>query len=168
MAEPRRGPVLTFFAVIFVLLAIQILLKPLRLEGPNTGFVFFGTRLQGSSALVGVPFALFLLAYASAIWRMRRHALPMAYVYAVRALEPVTVRHQSAATADAGGIDVRNRVQHSRDRGLVVGGGVADEAEEPVGLNGRRARVDAAAVLSWQDSTRGRFALDGRAPARVR
>src|SRR5438552_485710 len=86
MAESKRGPVLTVFAGIFVLLAIQDLLKPLRLEGPDTGLVFFGTRLQGPSAVVGAPFALFLLTYAFAIWRMRRYALPMAYAYAVYVL----------------------------------------------------------------------------------
>jgi hypothetical protein len=82
MEETKRGGMLTFFAVAFALLAIEDLLKPFGLEGPDTGFVFFGTRLQGSSAVVGVMFSVFLLMYALGIWRMRRYALPMAYAYA--------------------------------------------------------------------------------------
>lgn len=83
MAESRRGGALTFFAAIFVLLAIQDLLKPFRLEGPDTGFVFLGHRLVGPYAYVGALMALFLLTLAVAIWQMRRLALPMAYAYAV-------------------------------------------------------------------------------------
>lgn len=82
MAESRRGGLLTFFAVIFVLLAIQDLLKPFRLEGPDTGFVFLGTRLVGPYAFAGALMSLFLLTLAFAIWRMRRFAIPMAYAYA--------------------------------------------------------------------------------------
>ncbi len=83
MAESKRGAALTFFAVIFALLAIQDLLKPFGLEGPDTGFVFLGHRLVGPYAFVGALMALFLLTLAFAIWRMRRLALPMAYAYAV-------------------------------------------------------------------------------------
>jgi len=81
--QPRRGAALTFFAVLFVVLAIEDFLKPFRLEGPDTGIVFFGHRLQGTGAYVGWLVAAFLVVYALGIWRMRRYALTMAYVYAI-------------------------------------------------------------------------------------
>lgn len=81
--EPKRGRVLSMFAVLFVLLAISNLLKPFRLEGSDTGFVFFGQRLSGTAnAIIGPLFGIYLLVYAFSIWRMRRLALPMAYAYA--------------------------------------------------------------------------------------
>lgn len=83
MDESRRGPLLTFFVFLFLLLAIEDFLKPFRLEGPDTGIVFFGNRLQGHGAFVGWAVAAFLVIYALGIWRMRRYALAMAYAYGV-------------------------------------------------------------------------------------
>jgi hypothetical protein len=80
---PRRGPALTTFAVLFGLLAVSNLLKPLQIGGARTGFVFFGQRLSGTpNAILGPLFGLYLLVYAVGIWRLRRFALPMAYAYA--------------------------------------------------------------------------------------
>jgi hypothetical protein len=83
MTERRRGRALTTFAVLFAVLAVSNLLKPLRLGGEQTGFVLFGERLSGTAnAVAGPLFGAFLLAYAAGIWRMRRFALGMAYAYA--------------------------------------------------------------------------------------
>jgi hypothetical protein len=81
--ESKRGLALTVFAVLFVLLAIEDVLKPFGLEGPTTGLVFFGTRLSGTAdAIMGPLFGVFLLVYAAAIWRMRLYAFYIAYGYA--------------------------------------------------------------------------------------
>ena len=80
----RRGSILTVLAVLLVLLGIEDILKPLRLEGPTTGLVFFGTRLSGTAdAILGPLVGIFLLIYAAAIWRMRPYAIYLAYGYAV-------------------------------------------------------------------------------------
>ena len=82
-AEPQRGRILSIFAVLFVLLAISNLLKPFGFEGSETGFVFLGRRLSGpANAIMGSLFGIFLLVYAFRIWRMKRSALVMGYVYA--------------------------------------------------------------------------------------
>jgi len=82
-AEPQRGRILSIFAVLFVLLAISNLLKPFGFEGSETGFVFLGRRLSGAAnAIMGPLFGIFLLVYAFRIWRMKRSALVMGYVYA--------------------------------------------------------------------------------------
>ncbi|HYL59032.1 MAG TPA: hypothetical protein VEU51_09185, partial [Candidatus Acidoferrales bacterium] len=84
MNESKRGTVLTAISVLLVLLAIEDILKPFHLEGPTTGLVFFGTRLSGvKDAIIAPLFGLFLLFYASTIWRMRLMALTVAYGYAV-------------------------------------------------------------------------------------
>jgi len=81
--EPKRGRVLSMFAVLFVLLAISNLLKPFRFEGSDTGFVFFGQRLTGpANAIAGPLFGMYLLVYAFGIWRMKRYALAMGSAYA--------------------------------------------------------------------------------------
>jgi len=78
----NRGTALTVFAVLFGMLAISNLLKPLQLGGDRTGFVLFGKRLSGTPNLVVGPlFALFLALYAASIWTMRRRALWMARLY---------------------------------------------------------------------------------------
>ena len=79
----KRAPVLTLLAVVLVLLAVTDLLKPLRLEGADTGLVFLGRRLDSAtSAVVGPLVSVFLLVYAAGIWRLRGWALPMAWLYA--------------------------------------------------------------------------------------
>lgn len=79
-----RGPALTTAAILFGVLAVSNLLKPLQLGGEQTGFVLFGERLIGlANTVAGPVFGAFLLAYAAGIWGMRRWALPLAWVYAL-------------------------------------------------------------------------------------
>ncbi len=84
MASEQRGPALTTFAILFGVLAVSNLLKPLQLGGAqHTGFVFFGHRTSGTfNAILGPLFGIYLLVYALGIWRLRRFALPMSYAYA--------------------------------------------------------------------------------------
>src|SRR5258706_16026028 len=83
MAKASRGTALTVFAVLFGLLAVSNLLKPLQI-GSQTGFVLFGKRLSGlPNTIFGPLFGLFLAAYATGIWGMRRRALPMGIAYAI-------------------------------------------------------------------------------------
>lgn len=87
MAQSQRGMWLTVCAVLFVLLAVSNLLKPLQFGGARTGFVFFGTRLSGSANSVAGPlFGIYLLAYAYGIWTMRRFAVGMGHAYAAYVL----------------------------------------------------------------------------------
>lgn len=83
MNENKRGALLTTLAILFAILAVTDILKPLKLEGATTGLVFFGTRLSGTAnAVLGPLLGLALLAYAAGIWRMRRYAMPFGWVYA--------------------------------------------------------------------------------------
>jgi tryptophan-rich sensory protein len=84
VAETKRSGLLTLFAVLFLLAAIEDLLKPFRLEGPTTGLVFFGTRLSGlANAVIAPVVGIFLLIYAAGIWRMQRYTVYLAYGYAI-------------------------------------------------------------------------------------
>src|SRR5262245_58240859 len=79
--KPSRGPVLTTCAVLFALLALSNLSKPL--SGGKAGFVFLGTKTVGvANAILGPTFGLFLLIYALGIWQQKRFALPLAWAYA--------------------------------------------------------------------------------------
>ena len=70
--------------LLFAILAITDILKPLKLEGPTTGLVFFGQRQTGQNNLIlGPLMGLILLFYAAGIWRMRRYALYLGSLYAV-------------------------------------------------------------------------------------
>jgi hypothetical protein len=83
MAMRARGPWLTTAAVLFGVLAVSNLSKPLQMGGARTGFVFFGERLSGMpNMILGPLFGIFLAVYAVGIWRMKRWALPMAWAYA--------------------------------------------------------------------------------------
>lgn len=83
MPQAQRGRALTIFAILFGLLAVSNLLKPLQFGGEHTGFVFFGSRLSGmANTIIGPLFGIFLAVYAYGIWNMRRFALPMAHAYA--------------------------------------------------------------------------------------
>jgi len=83
MTETGRDRILTVCAVLFGVLALSNFLKPLQLEGAQTGFVLFGTRLSGTAnAVAGPLFGLYLATYAAGIWRTKRYALPMGQVYA--------------------------------------------------------------------------------------
>lgn len=84
MANSRRGTALTVLAILFAILAVSDILKPLHLEGPTTGLVFFGKRLSGApNAILGPIFGIVLLIYAAGIWRMSRYALYLGYAYAI-------------------------------------------------------------------------------------
>jgi hypothetical protein len=73
---------LRVLAVLFALLAVSNLAKPIEV-GMDQGFVFFGRRLSGTPNLIAAwTFAVFLLGYASALWRERASALPMGIAYA--------------------------------------------------------------------------------------
>lgn len=83
--ETRRGPVLTTFAVLFALLALSNISKPL--SGGRAGFVFFGTKTAGvANAVLAPAFGTFLLIYALGIWQQKRFAVPMAWAYAAYVL----------------------------------------------------------------------------------
>jgi hypothetical protein len=100
MEQGKRGATLTVFAILFAILAVSNLAKPFQIEGPQTGFVFFGTRLAGTwNDVVGPLFGIFLLVYAAGIWRMKRYALPMGCAYAVYVILNLTlysVKHRGA------------------------------------------------------------------------
>ncbi len=84
MANSKRSTALTVLAILFAILAVSDILKPLHLEGPTTGLVFFGKRLSGTpNAILGPILGIFLLTYAADIWRMRRYAIPLGYAYAI-------------------------------------------------------------------------------------
>lgn len=83
MGDSRRGPLLTTIAILFAILALTDLLKPLKLEGPTTGLVFFGIRQSGVANLIlGPLMGLILLFYAAGIWRLRRYAMALGWLYA--------------------------------------------------------------------------------------
>jgi len=83
MAQAERGNVLTVFAVLFAILAVSNLLKPLQLN-EATGFVLFGARLSGMpNAIAGILAGLYLLVYAYGIWHMKRFVVGMAHAYAL-------------------------------------------------------------------------------------
>ncbi len=84
MANSRRGGGLTALAILFAILAVSDILKPLHLEGPTTGLVFFGKRLSGTpNAILGPILGIILLSYAAGIWRMHRYAMYLGYAYAI-------------------------------------------------------------------------------------
>jgi hypothetical protein len=96
MPEAKRSRVLTVFAFLLVLLAVEDFLKPFR-PGPaathpfgvrvQSGIVFFGTRPEGALAYVaGWLVATFLICLAIGIWQMRGFARAMASCYAVYVL----------------------------------------------------------------------------------
>ena len=43
MADSRRSTGLTILAILFAILALSDILKPLHLEGPTTGLVFLAS-----------------------------------------------------------------------------------------------------------------------------
>ena len=84
MANSKRSTALTTLAILFAILAVTDILKPLHLEGSTTGLVFFGKRLSGvPNAILGPILGIFLLTYAAGIWRMRRYAMSLGFAYAI-------------------------------------------------------------------------------------
>src|ERR1019366_10031340 len=83
MADSKRGGMLTTLAILFAILALTDILKPLHLEGPTTGLVFLGERLSGTpDAILGLLLGIILLIYAAGIWRMSSYAMYLGYGYA--------------------------------------------------------------------------------------
>jgi hypothetical protein len=87
MPSPTRGTALTTAAILFGVLAVSNLLKPLQIGGAQTGFVFLGERLSGTAnTVLGPLFGVYLAAYAIGIWGLRRYAVPMGRLYAAYVL----------------------------------------------------------------------------------
>lgn len=79
----RARGLLRIFGLLFCVLAVSNLLKPLELS-EQQGFVFLGQRLRGTANLVMGPLmGCFLLAYGIGVLGLRRWALPLAVGYAV-------------------------------------------------------------------------------------
>lgn len=73
--------ILRAFAVLFGLLAVSNLLKPLGFD-ENQGFVFMGRRLAGTPNMIaGWSFAAFLAWYALSLWKEKASALPLGIAY---------------------------------------------------------------------------------------
>ena len=80
--RPLRGGLLSILAVLMGVLALTNFTKSIPVTS-DTGFVFFGERLAGlPSAVAGAIAGLVLLSYALGIWRLRRWALPLGWLYA--------------------------------------------------------------------------------------
>ncbi len=78
----NRGKPLTALAVLFGLLAFSNFIKFVPVTD-DTGFVLFGERLAGTANIVAGGIAgTILVVYAMGIWRLRRWALPLGWVYA--------------------------------------------------------------------------------------
>lgn len=99
MAAVKRSAILTLFAILLVMLAIEDFVKPLltphvatvagaRVQG---AIVFFGMRLHGKLMFVGWLVGAFLLTLAIGIWRMRRYATVMANCYAAYVLANIAI-----------------------------------------------------------------------------
>ncbi|HYC54485.1 MAG TPA: hypothetical protein VEL28_06075 [Candidatus Binatia bacterium] len=73
---------LRIFAVLFGLLALSDLIKPLELiEGE--GFVFLGRRLSGvPNVIAALSFAAYLAVYAASLWQAHARSLAMGLAYA--------------------------------------------------------------------------------------
>jgi hypothetical protein len=83
--------VLKGFAVLFSLLAISNMLKPLQLSD-DVGFVLLGQRLDGTANQIAGPlFGLFLAVYAMSIFAMKTYALPLGMAYAVYVIVNLTM-----------------------------------------------------------------------------
>ncbi len=101
MTAPRT---LKAFAVLFSLLAISNLLKPLQLSD-NVGFVLLGQRLTGTANMVAGPlFGLYLAAYALGIFRLRAYAVPMGVVYAAYVIANLVAWMTTSPHAGEGGM----------------------------------------------------------------
>jgi hypothetical protein len=82
MTTTARGRYLTIAAILFALLGVSDLLKPLELT-PEEGLVFFGERLKGTpNMILGPLFGAYLLTYAYGIWNLRAFAPKLGRWYA--------------------------------------------------------------------------------------
>jgi hypothetical protein len=113
----RRGGFLTLMAVLFVLAMLVDVLKALSrprppgytvagLQMPPTGIVVLGVRHAGTGAgILALLVAAVLFIYAVGIWRMKRYALTIAWLYAAHVILNVTLftsRNPAPQTPGAG------------------------------------------------------------------
>lgn len=99
----RRGGFLTLMAVLFALGMLVDVLKALSkplpsgykvagLQMPPTGIVVLGVRHAGAgTGTLALLVAAVLFFYSVGIWRMRRYALVMAWLFAAYAIVNVTL-----------------------------------------------------------------------------
>ena len=81
MDRPKPGVTLTILALLFVLVAIESILKPYA-SGPESGFMLLGFRTDGLlEAIVARVHAVLMLGLAYGIWRLKRFALYFLLVY---------------------------------------------------------------------------------------
>lgn len=99
----KRGGFLTVMAVLLALAMVVDVLKALSkplppgskvagLQMPPSGIVVLGVRHTGAgSTILALLVAAVLFFYAVGIWRMKRYALPVAWLYAAYAIINVTL-----------------------------------------------------------------------------
>ena len=86
-------------AILFALVVVVDLLKALTTPKPGMagkmppiGIVFLGVRHTGTSAtILGLIMAAILFVYAIGIWRMKRYAVTIAWIYAAYVILNVTL-----------------------------------------------------------------------------
>ena len=72
---------MTLLSLLIGILAVTNFAKPVPVTS-DTGFVLFGERLAGTaSAVAGAIAGVILTVYAVGIWRLRKWALPLGWVY---------------------------------------------------------------------------------------
>src|SRR5262250_3714198 len=85
-AVRTRGPFLTAMAVLFAVLAVSDLTKPLQHARDRRvlGMVVLGVRCESlaSNLFFGLLLGAVLAAYAYGLWTMRRWVAPLSVVYA--------------------------------------------------------------------------------------
>jgi hypothetical protein len=75
MNRPKPGVALTILALVFLVAAVQSMLKPFA-TGPTAGFMLFGFRTDGLlEAIVAPVHGALMLGLAYGIWRLKRYAL---------------------------------------------------------------------------------------------
>jgi hypothetical protein len=112
----RRGGFLTTMAILLALTVIVDLLKVftkppppghkvMGLNMPPSGIVFLGVRHTGPGAtILGLLLGAILFFYAVGIWRMKRYAMTVAWIYAVYVIINVTlfaIRNPAPSTPGA-------------------------------------------------------------------
>ena len=81
MDRPKLGVVLTISALIFVVAAVQSILKPFATD-PSAGFMLLGLRTDGLlEAIAARVHAALMLGTAYGIWRLKRYALYFLLAY---------------------------------------------------------------------------------------
>jgi hypothetical protein len=81
MNRPRPGTALKILALLFVVIAVESILKPFDTR-PGMGFMLLGFRTDGLlEAIVARVHAALLLGLAYGIWRLKRYALYFLLAY---------------------------------------------------------------------------------------